>query len=104
MKTVTGILELIDAHKKTHFNEHEFCMFLYTCENAQPDDAGAIYFYAADTNYSGTIDKAELKVIFGKIGANDDQKEIDSIHAKFVDNKDDTISYDQFVQMLCYHE
>ena len=72
MDTVIGILELIDAHKKTHFNEQEFSTFLYTCENAQPDDGSAVYFFTADTNYSGKIDKAQLKTLFGRIGVKDD--------------------------------
>ena len=99
-ETIKGMIELVDANNDGQMDIDEFSQFLHICENAKPDDIRTILFLAADTNYSNTIDRAELGVIFKKLGVNASPKEIDEVFGAVADNKDNTISYEMFLAMV----
>lgn len=73
---------------------------MYICSKTESDDPKTVLFYAADTDYSGTIDPHEFKVILQKIGVEYTQEEMDSWLQIISSSKDGTINYEMFTGFL----
>ncbi|CAL6031807.1 EF_hand domain-containing protein [Hexamita inflata] len=98
--TIKTMIELMDQDIDGKLNFKEFCVFINVCENADPETPASVLFYAADQDYSGSIDKSELNGIFKKLGIKASKDQIDSVMKEVADNKDSTISYEMFIQLI----
>ncbi|CAL6105775.1 EF_hand domain-containing protein [Hexamita inflata] len=100
MKILQIMMTLVDENNDGFMQKDEFCNFLYICENANVSDIRSILFYAADADYSGSIDKFELLKIVKKIGLDIKQCEVFEYIRKNADNDDDSLSYNTFIKVM----
>ena len=98
--TIKGMIDLVDTNNDGTMDKKEFCHFLHICENADPSDIKTILFLAADTDFSNTVDREELNVIFKKLGVNASPEEVSQVMNAVADNKDGTISYEMFLALM----
>ncbi|CAL6034158.1 EF_hand domain-containing protein [Hexamita inflata] len=97
--TIKGMLDLIDTDSDGQMNFKEFMTFINVCENAEPENVGSILFYAADTDFSGKIDKKELKVILEKLGVKATDAQLSEVMAEVAD-KTGEITHDGFKALV----
>jgi len=57
-------------------------------------------FYAADHDYSGTINQKELNHIFKKLNISVSRQEFKHILKEAVDNKNGSISFENFMKVF----
>ncbi|CAL6112395.1 EF_hand domain-containing protein [Hexamita inflata] len=100
MKTLEVMMALVDDNNDGVMQEDEFCHFLYICQNADFNDTKSILFYAADDDYSGSIDKFEMLKIIKKLNYNIKQELVFETVEKHADNYDQSLSYCTFQQVV----
>ncbi|CAL6112415.1 EF_hand domain-containing protein [Hexamita inflata] len=100
MKTLEVMMALVDDNNDGVMQEDEFCHFLYICQNADFNDTKSILFYAADDDYSGSIDKFEMLKIIDKLHLDIKQELIFSMVSKQADNDDGSLSYSMFITIM----
>ncbi|CAL6112397.1 EF_hand domain-containing protein [Hexamita inflata] len=98
--TLEVMMNLTDDNNDGVTQENEFCHFIYICENADFKDTKSILFYAADDDYSGTIDKFELLKIIKKLHINMNENDVFNMVKALADNDDQSLSYNMFLQVM----
>ncbi|CAL6033972.1 EF_hand domain-containing protein [Hexamita inflata] len=99
-ETIDQMLHLVDQDNDGQMDFEEFCIFVNVCENADPETPASVLFYAADLDYSGSIDRQELIKIFQKIDVNINKQQSEQIMADAADNADGSISYPMFLKLM----
>ncbi|CAL6105773.1 EF_hand domain-containing protein [Hexamita inflata] len=100
MKTLEVMMTLVDDNNDGVMQEDEFCHFIYICENADFKDTKSILFFAADDDYSGSIDKFELLKITKKLKLNLNQNQVFKTVQEVGDNDDGSLSYNSFIKVM----
>ena len=72
-------MQIVDQTKDGELNFKEFVLFMNVLEHADQDDIPKILFLAADTDYSGDIDLAELNSILDKLNIQADDEDISDL-------------------------
>ncbi|CAL6099786.1 EF_hand domain-containing protein [Hexamita inflata] len=98
--TIHNILNLIDQDNDEQMNYDEFCVFINVCDNADPELPASVLFYAADLDFSGSINRSELSKILKKLDINIDLQQLQMVMNEAADNKDRTISYSMFIKLI----
>ncbi|CAL6008531.1 EF_hand domain-containing protein [Hexamita inflata] len=87
-------------NSQSALNEAEFCQFLYILDNAKLDDDTVILFCAADLDFSGSVDLAEMKKILQKVGYKFSSSDITQLFNDVKDNEDGTVSFEMFGEVV----
>ncbi|CAL6049445.1 EF_hand domain-containing protein [Hexamita inflata] len=95
---IKAMIDIIDPNSDGYLDLQQFVQFKYVLHTANPKDTSSILFYAADTNFSGKIDKKELKIIFQKLNVEISDFELIQIFAMVAD-KSGEITFDGFKQI-----
>ncbi|CAL6022463.1 EF_hand domain-containing protein [Hexamita inflata] len=97
---IRSMIDLIDENGDGLMQLDEFCHFMYVCQNSKPNDTKSILFFAADNDYSGTIDKFELVEILEKLNVEITEDEVFEMAEQVADNEDGTLSYEMFLELM----
>ncbi|CAL6105769.1 EF_hand domain-containing protein [Hexamita inflata] len=102
MATLEIIMTLTDENNDGVTQEDEFCHIVYICENADLRDTQSILFYAADNDYSGTIEKSELFNVSKKLGIETNELELFAMMSVLTGTQTDeqSLNYDMFEHIM----
>ncbi|CAL6098318.1 EF_hand domain-containing protein [Hexamita inflata] len=98
--TLEYMLNIVDDNNDGVMQMDEFCSFLYICENSNYKDVKSILFYAADADYSGSIDKFEVLKISKKLKMSVTYEDVFRIVEELADNDDKSLSYSVFQDVM----
>ncbi|CAL6049443.1 EF_hand domain-containing protein [Hexamita inflata] len=92
-----GILDVMNITSDAKINVNQFLQFMYIFENAELEQVSSICFYLSDTNFSGKIDKNELRGMFVKLNIPADDENVIEI----VNNLGELeLDYEQFTEFI----
>ncbi|CAL6015400.1 EF_hand domain-containing protein [Hexamita inflata] len=98
--TVHGIVQLVDEDMNNRMDMGEFVHFLHICQNADPKDVKTVLFYAADYDYTQTVNKSKLQKILVKLGIKMSEEELQGVIESTADNEDGSLSYEMFIALM----
>ncbi|CAL6053248.1 EF_hand domain-containing protein [Hexamita inflata] len=97
---VKFLMDMIDKNNDGTMDVHEFGVFMNVYENANHKVPASVFFYCADSDFSGTICHKELFEILKKLEINVTEAQSKQITKILSDNKDGTLSYQMFERII----
>lgn len=97
---VQGFLTLVDDNFDGRMQFDEFCHFMHVVENADLNNNAEMLFFAADKDFSGTIDTKELHTLLMKLGYEISPEQTDKLVKNVCDNTDGTLSFEVFKTLI----
>lgn len=97
---IKGMITLMDKDANSTLDFTEFAQFFYTCEQADLKNNSDILFFAADSDYSGDIDKEEFVKILVKINVKPTPQQLEAMMKQVADAGKGTISHENFVKFM----